>query len=292
MSHIVKEIDKRECVKVVTDNKFIMAKGLPDLSLKARKLLYLAVAQAKQKDKEFFTYEISPRDFAQIMGIAPTNVYKEAFDITGELATSKISIIPEGKKRFKHIPLTALCEYDENSIIRIEINPRMAELLLGLKGNFTQPDLYDFMKMRSAYSMAIWHLMQKEMKSKKVSMTSKIVIDLSIEQIREVTGTQEKFKQVGQLKEKVLDKALREIKQNCSVEVTYENIKQGRTVIGFRCFVVSKYHIDEKKIPQKMKDRARLGQLRIKGKQRELTLEEQKEYDTLTAKCEQMKLKF
>ena len=74
MSRIVKKIDKRESVRVVTDNKFITAHNLPNLSLKARKLLYLTLGQARKRDTEFYTYEISPLEFAEIMGIAPTHV--------------------------------------------------------------------------------------------------------------------------------------------------------------------------------------------------------------------------
>jgi len=292
MSNNVRELDKRECVKVVTDNKFITAQGLPDLSLKARKLLYLTIGQARLKDTGFFTYEISPKEFADIMGIDSSNVYDQAFEITSELANSKITFIPDGKKRFKHIPLTSLCEYDEKSLLRIEINPRMAELLLGLKGGFSQPDLEDFMKMKSPFSMAIWHLMSRELKSKKPRITGIKEIELSLDEIREVTGTQKKFERLSQLKEKVFEKALREINENCKVKVTYENIKKGRTVVGFRCSVVSQFYIDESKIPQKVKDRTRLGVLRIEGKRRELTSQEQAEYNRLIKKSEQIELSF
>ena len=39
-------------------------------------------------------------------------------------------------------------------------------------------------------------------------------------------------------------------------------IKKGRTVVGFRCSAVSVFHIDESKIPQKVKDKVRLHDLR------------------------------
>ena len=131
----------------------------------------------------------------------------------------------------------------------------MAELLLGLNGNFSQPQLSDFMRMRSVYSMAIWHLMQREMKSQKPGMTETINFDLSLEELREVTGTQEKLKQVGQFKDRVLNKALREIEDNCAVIITYQNIKRGRSVIGFHFSAESEFHIDPERISKKTRDR-------------------------------------
>lgn len=288
----LKKIDTRESVKTVTSNSFITAKGLEKLSLKARKMLYVAISQCRQNDKNFYTYEISVKDFAELMNITPEAVYSEADKITDELLSGVLRVIPEGKKYFKKYSLFSMCEYEHDGVLRFKLNKDMANFLLELKGDFTQPLLQDFLKMKSPYSMAIWHLMQREMQSKKPGVTNEIEFDLSIEELREVTGTQDKFKQVGEFKRFVFEKALREIDENCGVKITYENIKKGRNVVGFHCLAESIYHIDESKIPQKVKDRARLGNLRIAQKQRELTLEEQEEYDLLVANSEQMELKF
>lgn len=288
----LKKIDKRNSLKTVTSNSFITAKGLENLSLKARKMLYIAIAQCRKNDKDFFTYDISIKEFAELMNVTPEAVYTEADGITDELMSGVLRVIPEGKKYFKKYALFSMCEYEHDGVLRFKLNRDMTDFLLELKGNFTQPLLEDFLKMKSPYSMAIWHLMQREMQSKKPGVTNEIEFDLSIEELREVTGTQEKFKQIGELKRFVFDKALREIDENCGVKITYENIKKGRIIVGFHCSAESIYHIDESKIPQKVKDRARLGNLRIAQKQRELTPEEQEEYDLLVANSEQMELKF
>lgn len=288
----LKKIDKRDSLKTVTSNSFITAKGLEKLSLKARKMLYIAISQCRKNDKDFFTYEISVKDFAELMNITPEAVYTEADGITDELMSGVLRVIPEGKKYFKKYSLFSMCEYEHDGVLRFKLNKDMTNFLLELKGDFTQPLLEDFLKMKSPYSMAIWHLMQREMQSKKPGVTNEIEFDLSIEELREVTGTQDKLKQIGEFKKRCFDKALREIDENCGVKITYENIKKGRTVVGFHCSAESIYHIDESKIPQKVKDRARLGNLRIAQKQRELTPEEQEEYDLLVANSEQMELKF
>lgn len=288
----LKKIDTRESVKTVTSNSFITAKGLEKLSLKARKMLYIAISQCRQNDKDFYTYEISVKDFAELMNITPEAVYSEADKITDELMSGVLRVIPEGKKYFKKYSLFSMCEYEHDGVLRFKLNPDMTAFLLELKGDFSQPLLKDFMRMKSPYSMAIWHLMQREMHSHKPGVTNVIQFDLSLEELREVTGTQDKLKQLGQFKERCFDKALREIDENCGIKITYENIKKGRTVVGFRCSAVSVFHIDEDKIPQKVKDRVRLHDLTEQGRKRELTPEEQAEYDLLIANSEQMELKF
>ena len=289
-----RELDTRESVKVVTSNNFITAKGLEKLSIKAKKLLYVAVAQCKKNDDEFYEYKIKVSEFAELMGIDESNVYREALDITGELASCKLTYLPKGGKRFKHIPVTSICEYDEKNCLRVELNKRMTDFLLQLKGSFSQPLLNDFMKMRSPYSMAIWHLMQREMHSNKPG-TKRIEFYLSLEELREVTGTQDKLKQLGEFKKRVLDKAIREIKDNCSVDITYTNKKKSRTVIGFDFVAISEYGIDltdwEKEHPlkaERIKKKARKLELSQKEREGNITNAEFDELQKLILELDQM----
>ena len=289
-----RELDTRESVKVVTSNNFITAKGLEKLSIKAKKLLYVTVAQCKKNDDEFYEYKIKVSEFAELMGIDESNVYREALDITGELASCKLTYLPKGGKRFKHIPVTSICEYDEKNYLRVELNKRMTDFLLQLKGSFSQPLLNDFMKMRSPYSMAIWHLMQREMHSNKPG-TKRIEFYLSLEELREVTGTQDKLKQLGEFKKRVLDKAIREIKDNCSVDITYTNKKKGRTVIGFDFVAISEYGIDltdwEKENPlkaERIKKKARKLELSQKEREGNITNAEFDELQKLILELDQM----
>lgn len=219
-------------LKVVTRNDFITAKGMENISLKARKLLYLTTAQIKLGDTEFFEYKIKASDFARLMGISSSHVYEEADRITDELMRLYISVIPEGGKKFKKYHVVKNCEYDDDSYLKIMIDDDMLGFFIGLKKNFSQPELFDFIKMKSNYSIEIWHLMQREMKSKKPGV-KRIEFYLSLAELRDVTGTNSKFKQISQFKEKVLDKAIREIRDNCSTEITYSNVKKGRSIVGF-----------------------------------------------------------
>lgn len=259
----INKVDTRKSVKIVTSNSFITAGGLEKLSLKARKMLYIAISQCKKNDENFYIYEISIKEFAKLMNITPEAVYSEADNITNELMSAFLCVIPEGEKHFTKYSLFSMCEYKHDGLLRFKLNSDMTTFLLELKGNFSQPLLDDFMKMNSSYSMAIWHLMQREMHSHKPNLLNTIQFDLSLEELREVTETKTKLKQVGHFKEKVFDKALREIEENCGVKITYENIKKGRSIIGFRCVAVSIFHIDERKIPQDFKDRVKRRKLEI-----------------------------
>ena len=228
---MAKKIDTRDSLRVVTTNNFIVAKDLNELSLNARKLLYLAAAQIQQNDDHFYTFETSPRELASLWGVDSSNIYQEADKITSELMRIVITI-QDGTRGFKKRHLFETCDYSE-AVLTFQLHQEMTDLLLGVKKDFTKPLLMDFMRMKSPYSMAIWHLMQREMRSFKPMSTAPMVFELTIDELRKATGTQEKLRSVGHFKERVLDKALREIRENCLVAITYRNIKSGRSVTGF-----------------------------------------------------------
>lgn len=238
-----REVDTRESVTIVTSNQFITACGLDGISLKARKLLYLAISQYRQTDKEFYEYSITILEFSKLMGIDSSNVYEEAETICDELAKGFIKI-KKSKKDIKRRKLFSICDNTSAGII-FQLDKDMTDLLLELKGSFTKPLLHDFLKMRSPFSMAIWHLMQREMKSKKPYADHILEFDLTLEELRQVTGTEKTFEKISDFKRYVLDKALREIKENCFIEISYTNVKSVRTIIAFHFVAKSPFYISQ-----------------------------------------------
>ena len=92
-----KNVNIKESIKTVTSNSFITARGLEDLSLKGRKLLYIAISQCKQNDEQFYTYEITVSDLAKVMGVTTQAVYKEADQVTD--TQNKLKQLSEFKSR-------------------------------------------------------------------------------------------------------------------------------------------------------------------------------------------------
>ena len=199
-----------------------------------------------------------------IIEIDARNEYKEADVHSDELIRGFVKNQEKNSKSWRKYQLFDMCQYTENGSIRFEISKQMTDFLLNLTGSFSQPLLHDFLKMRSPYSMAIWHLMQMKMKSKKPGITATMGFDISLAELRKVTGCTDKLKQVGEFKKRVLDKALREIFDCAGVKITYQNIKVGRTVEGFRFFAEGIAHIDLNRIPLAEQERIQANAERLK----------------------------
>ena len=283
----IKKVDTRESLRVVTSNALIDASDLIQLSGNARKMFYLAISQCQKDDMAFYEYEITPRELADIWGISVQEIYQIAEPMTKELMKVVLTIY-EGGKTFKHRHVFDKCDYDEKKI-KFRLHTDMTDHLLGLKTNFSKPFVWDFMKMRSPFSMAIWHLMQKEMKSFKPCASQVIEYDISLEELRKVTGCTDKFAGLSEFKRFVLDKAIDEIKEKCLVRITYTNLKVGRTVTGFRFKAVSEWgYLDlENASPRKIKH-LRKTELIKKSWSEQLTPAEQKELEMLEAELSQM----
>lgn len=289
LQKVKKEVDKRESLRVVTANNFILAEGIADLSLNARKMLYLALAQCKKNDPEFYEYSITPAELAGIWGISRQRVYQQADEITDELMKLVIKVSEKTGKRFKKRHVFFTCDYDDDSKLTFKLHKEMTDLLLGVNKDFSKPLLWDFMRMRSPYSMAIWHLMQKEMHSTKPMMTRPIEFDLSLEELRQATNTQDKFERLSQFKERVLDKAIREIRENCLVNIHYDYLRKGRAVTGFR-FVAESYFGTMRPEDMTLRERQRMRKAQLIHKQAMgiLTEDEALELEYLRAGLYQM----
>lgn len=259
---MTKEVDRRESVKVVTSNELITAAGPEKLSLQARKLLYVAISQCRKTDRDFYGFELTAKDFADLMGVSVKAVYKESDKVTNELMSGFVRIQTK-KDNYRKYSLFSYCDYSKG-ILSFKLNPDMTGFLLDLKRDFSQPLLEDFLHMKSEMSMAIWHYMQKQMHSKKPRIGSAIEFTCDLQTIREITGTTDTFNRISDFKRYVWDKAIREIKDNCGVNVEYTAIKKGRKIIAFEC--IAKSSMDTHISPE-IRAKVEAGKRRIAAEQ-------------------------
>jgi plasmid replication initiation protein len=56
----------------------------------------------------------------------------------------------------------------------------------------------------------------------------------------EQLGLPESYRRIGNLKDRVIKPSLDEITANTDIDLTYENVKQGRSVVGFKFIVKEK----------------------------------------------------
>jgi len=88
------------------------------------------------------------------------------------------------------------------------------------------------LRLKKDYSLDLYHLAKKHQ-----NMGG---FQISLDDLFEQLGLPESYRRIGNLKDRVINPSLEEITANTDIELTYENVKKGRSVVGFKFTVREK----------------------------------------------------
>ena len=88
------------------------------------------------------------------------------------------------------------------------------------------------LKLKKDYSLDLYHLAKKHQ-----TMGG---FQISLDELFEQFGLPESYRRIGNLKDRVVKPSLNEITANTDIDLSYENIKRGRSVVGFKFTVKEK----------------------------------------------------
>lgn len=229
---------------VVQANLLILSKQ--NMSLKAMKLIRLAIMQIKPADKELRTYKISVKELADILDVNANNLYSCLPEVTKEMMKSLLEIEDQTTTRFKYYNWTAICEYVPDDGLYIQLSDKLKPLLLNLRNHYTQYPLEAVVKMKSEYSIRFFELILAKINCQVLPLNG-LDVYLSLSEIRNVCGCNSKmYDEFSKIKQKVIDKAISEVDRWTTYRITYskENyLKQNRSVIGITFNVNMVYHV-------------------------------------------------
>lgn len=88
------------------------------------------------------------------------------------------------------------------------------------------------LRLKKDYSLDFYHLAKKHQ-----TMGG---FQISFDELFEQFGLPESYRRIGNLKDRVIKPSLDEITANTDIDLSYENIKRGRSVVGFRFIIKEK----------------------------------------------------
>lgn len=260
----MREVDTRDCIRVVTSNDFLKIQGLADLSLNALKLLYFAISQCKKDDDIFYSCLVTEKQLSKLWGVTKQAINKETEKITdelGEFIIKKNDFNQYNYIRRFNVPMFGIVvdDFDSrgNKIIQIALNPFAAELFLHLDKNFSQPLLCDFNRMKSVNSILIWHLIQVKLNSKKPYSDKIFNVRLSVNELRILTNSINIYSDLKGFKKKVINQAIKDIKRSCNIDVVCKSIKDGRNTVGYEFILKDRFYIPENQLSDDAKNAIR-----------------------------------
>lgn len=225
--------------EVFMSNDLIKSKS--NLSLNEIKILRMAIAQIFKSDTDFITYTVNITELAKALNISRSNIYTEIDKITDNLLREIVYIGDSGnpKKSWEKFQWCSKCKYDKG-MLTIKLHDDLKPYLLELKKHFNHYMIADIITLKSVYSIRLYELMKEAMMCKEPYADKEVDIYISIDTIRKATGTEDKYSQMINFKEKVIDKAVNEINEKLNYYITYEPVKESRKFIGFNFNIKSR----------------------------------------------------
>lgn len=198
-------------------------KGKQISTLQQARFIRLMVTQIVKQDKELKAFTCRLQDFANFFNIASTNLYNEVDNLCTELLRCQVHISTGNPKRpWKKINWFGCAEYNGEDGLTLCLGEQMRSYFLELNKWYTQYQIKEIIGMKSVYGIRLYEILKcDENKSRDTK---------NVFTYKKMLGCEDKYKQIGQFKEKVIEKAASEINDHTDLFVSLDYIKTGRKV--------------------------------------------------------------
>ena len=176
-------------------------------------------------------YDLDITSLCQLTGVHPKNGYKAFKDAAYALQDRKVLL-----KNFdedSRMNWVQTCTSRKGKI-KVRFGKDIIPYLTNLKKNFTSYNLRHVAKFKSTYGVRVYELLKQWHKSKEE-------LEISLEDMKDMFQLGSSYNQMCNLKNKVINPALKDINDHSDLNVSYENIKNGRKIIALKFKFHEKY---------------------------------------------------
>ena len=223
--------DYHKNVIAMQHNNLVQAKY--SMTLQQKRIMIWLVSQIKPDDVDFKEHVLSVKDLIEICQLSGESAYKELRDITFSLIEKGIRILditnPEENVEIQVSWLSSAKYYLGK--VKLTFSPELKPYLLQLKNQFTAVNTLDLMQFKSVHAIRIYELLKQYQDIGERT--------LSIDEIKECCGVQDKLKQYGEFEKRLILIAQREINEKSDIHFDFERIKPSRKIVAIK-FIISK----------------------------------------------------
>ena len=169
-------------------------------------------------------FEISAKDLMDLSGTSGRAAY-EYLRVAINRLLERMVVINLPNNEILKTRWVSSAKYKKNEgVVSIRFAHEVIPFISQLSRDFTKYELANVMMFKSSYSIRFYELFKKS------RGTSRLI---EIDWIKRQFQLEDKYKQIGNLKMKVIDPALKEINLHSDLNVSYEQVKRGRSVVAF-----------------------------------------------------------
>jgi len=230
--------DDKGGVLVTKDNRLIEARY--KLTVNEQRLVLGLASMVRKDDEDFKDYVVHVDDIAELFGQENSNsFYEKMQDAVNSLMDDRgslnISTIPNEIEKVRWVSYAKYVKGSGKILMRFDKSVK--EFMIQIKNQFTQYQLSAVRQFKSAYAIRFYELMVMKRNMGKGAKDGWFYREFEVQELREylVIGKNE-YPLVGNLKQKVIEPALKEINEYSDIEIIKhgknwaEYVRQGRAV--------------------------------------------------------------
>ncbi|AKH22397.1 replication initiation protein [Sedimenticola thiotaurini] len=196
------------------------------LSLNEQRIILACAAQLDgRKPPPRNTFLLTVDEFQGLFGTDPKSTYKEMEEATNRLYERDIRKI-DGQTR-KRMRWVYMAEYQKGEgRVKLGFSPEITPYLTMLNKRHTTYQLNEVRGLGSAYSIRLYEMLAR--------FRDTGWFAISVDDFKERLQLVGKYPRFSNLKARVIDPAVKEIRAKTSLDVSWQPIKKGRTVETIR----------------------------------------------------------
>lgn len=219
---------------VTKHNKLIEASYR--LSTQEQRIILMVTSMIHKDDHDFKAYRFLVSDFMALIGVSGKSKYEEVKKITKNLRERTLVIKNLDENSETQTGWFSSFKYfDGKGYVQVRFDPELKPFLLNLSSHFTQYQLSNVIRLKSAYSVRIYELLKQYQNTDRQERYFELD---SLKQKLGILG--EKYKLYGDFKRKVLLKSQKEINKQTDLSFKFKEKKKVKKVIGLYFFMAFK----------------------------------------------------
>ena len=213
---------------VVKDNALINASYY--LSLVEQRLVLLGIVEARDNQSQDNEFIINVSSYINAFGVDDSTAYLSIKDACKRLKKREftfIRVVNGVAEKVESYWVQSVAYAENSSYVKIRFTDDVMPLITKLEKHFTSYQLEKVKDLTSIYAIRLYELLISWKQTRK--------LELPLADLRVKLGIEsDEYKTMCNFKAKVLDLAVSQINEHTDITVKYEQVKTGRTIVGFK----------------------------------------------------------
>lgn len=223
---------------VVKSNRLNTA--IQNLSLSEIRLIQLGIIDSREQNKGLSSeipLRIDAQRYADAFEVSKQTAYEVLVNAETNLFERRFTFLDDKKNKVKSRWISQVTYLEGEGAIEIIFTPAVVKEITrinGIEQFFTKYTLEQIAQLDSVYSVRLYELLVQWREAKKTPV-------FELNQFRGQLGLEaNEYKRMSDFKRRVLDSSVKEVNEKTNIKISYEQVKKGKTIIGFKFKVLAK----------------------------------------------------